>query len=58
MKTAAENDEVRFINENPKKEKKVRAQLDEWCKREGIDRELLIKAILKAKPKSDSKHSG
>jgi predicted acylesterase/phospholipase RssA len=54
VKTAAKNDEVRFINENPKKEKKVRAQLDEWCKREGIDRELLIKAILKAKPKSDS----
>jgi predicted acylesterase/phospholipase RssA len=52
-KTAAQNNEVRFINENPKKDKRVRAQLDEWCKREGMDRELLVEAIRKAKPDSD-----
>jgi predicted acylesterase/phospholipase RssA len=49
-KTAAENVEVRFINENPAKDKKVRAKLDEFLAREGIDKNLLVKAILQVKP--------
>jgi predicted acylesterase/phospholipase RssA len=46
---------ARFINENPAKDKKVRAQLDEYLKREGIDKDLLVKAIVQAKPGSDPK---
>jgi|tagenome__1003787_1003787.scaffolds.fasta_scaffold20869141_1 predicted acylesterase/phospholipase RssA len=52
-KTAAENDELRFINENPTRDKKVRARLDQWFEREGIDREMLVTAICQARPKSD-----
>jgi hypothetical protein len=50
IKTTAE---VRFINENPARDKKVRARLDKWFEREGMDRELLVRAILQASPKSD-----
>jgi predicted acylesterase/phospholipase RssA len=57
MKTAKQNkDEIgkaRFINENPAKDRKVQARLKEVLEREGIDKEVLIKAILKAKPGLD-----
>jgi len=52
-KPAAENDEVRFINENPARDKKVRARLDQWFEREGIERELLVSAIHQVSPKSN-----
>jgi predicted acylesterase/phospholipase RssA len=56
-KTAKENtDEIgkpRFINENPGKDKKVRARLEEFLGREGIDKNLLVKAILQVKPELD-----
>ena len=56
-KTAKQNtDEIgkpRFINENPKKDKKVRARLEEFLGREGIDKNLLVKAILQVKPELD-----
>jgi predicted acylesterase/phospholipase RssA len=47
------NDQVRFINENPTKEKGERESLDKWCRREGINRDLLKEVILKLKSKSD-----
>ena len=50
IKTTAE---VRFINENPARDKKVQARLDKWFEREGINRELLVRAIVQASPKSD-----
>jgi predicted acylesterase/phospholipase RssA len=46
---------ARFINENPARDKKVRALLNEHLKREGIDKHLLVKAILEVKPGGDSK---
>jgi predicted acylesterase/phospholipase RssA len=49
-KTAAENEKVRFINENPKEDKKKRALLDEYLKRERLDKALVREAIDKAKP--------
>jgi predicted acylesterase/phospholipase RssA len=56
-KTAKQNkDEIgkaRFINENPARDKKMRAQLDETLKREGIDKNRLIEGIVQVKPKSD-----
>jgi hypothetical protein len=56
-KTAKQNkDEIgkaRFINENPAKDRKVQARLKEVLEREGIDKEVLIKAILRAKPGLD-----
>jgi predicted acylesterase/phospholipase RssA len=48
-KSAKENKEARFINENPARDKKARARLDEWFKREGIDKKLLVKAIIQAR---------
>jgi predicted acylesterase/phospholipase RssA len=52
-KTAADNVEVRFINQNPAKDKKMRAQLDQSLKREGIDKQLLAKAIHQIRPDLD-----
>jgi predicted acylesterase/phospholipase RssA len=56
-KTAQENkDEIgkaRFINENPAKDRKVRARLKEILEREGINKGVLMQAISKAKPDLD-----
>jgi predicted acylesterase/phospholipase RssA len=56
-KTAETNkDEIgkaRFINESPAKDRKVRARLEEFLGREGIDKKLLVKAILQVKPELD-----
>ncbi|WP_024514152.1 patatin-like phospholipase family protein [Bradyrhizobium sp. Tv2a-2] len=53
-KTAKQNkDEIgkaRFINENPAKDRKVQARLKEILEREGINKDVLMQAILKAKP--------
>jgi predicted acylesterase/phospholipase RssA len=51
-KTAAENEKVRFINENPKEDKKARAVLSEYLKRERLDKDRVREAIAKAKPKA------
>jgi predicted acylesterase/phospholipase RssA len=51
-KTAAENEKVRFINENPKEAKKTRAVLGEYLKRERLDKDRVREAIAKAKPKA------
>jgi predicted acylesterase/phospholipase RssA len=54
VKTAKENSEktgkARFINESPARDKKVRTRLNEFLAREGIDKDLLMKAILEVKP--------
>src|ERR1700738_2059498 len=56
-KTAKQNKnetgKARFINENPAKDKKLLTQLDQHLKREGIDKELLAKAIHKIRPDLD-----
>jgi predicted acylesterase/phospholipase RssA len=56
-KTAKQNKDetgkARFINENPAKDKKLLTQLDQHLKREGIDKELLAKAIHKIRPDLD-----
>jgi predicted patatin/cPLA2 family phospholipase len=49
-----ETGKPRFINENPRKDKKVRARLEEFLGREGIDKNLLVKAILQVKPELDA----
>ena len=51
-KTAAENEKVRFINENPKEDKKARAVLSEYLKRDRLDKDRVREAIAKAKPKA------
>ncbi|WP_407180136.1 patatin-like phospholipase family protein [Bradyrhizobium sp. STM 3562] len=48
-----ENLAVRFINENPARDKKVRARLTEVLGRAGINRNRLIEAIQTAKPDMD-----
>jgi predicted patatin/cPLA2 family phospholipase len=48
--TAAENEKVRFINENPARDKKMRALMDEYLRRERLDKGRVRDAIAKAKP--------
>jgi predicted acylesterase/phospholipase RssA len=49
-KAADDNVEARFINENPARDKKMRALLDEYLKRERLDKDRVKAAIDKAKP--------
>jgi len=57
VKTAEQNKKetgrARFINESPSKDKKIRARLEEVLAREGINKDLLLKAILEVKPELD-----
>jgi predicted acylesterase/phospholipase RssA len=55
VKPALQNKEVQFLNENPARDRKMRARLDELLKRERIDENLLIEAIHKVKPDIDQK---
>jgi predicted acylesterase/phospholipase RssA len=55
VKLAKENKEPRFINENPTKDEKVHAQMEEFLKREGIRKDLLMKAIREVRPDLDEK---
>jgi predicted acylesterase/phospholipase RssA len=55
VKPAKQNKEVRFINENPARDRKARARLKEILGREGINETLLMAAIHKVKPDIDEK---
>jgi predicted acylesterase/phospholipase RssA len=52
-KSKGEIETVRFINESPAKDRKVRAAREEHLKRREIDEDRLKQAILKVKPRMD-----